>query len=192
MKTIIRSHALSDKHPSEILAHKDFSTPNLALPAMKKILNPEGEQFVAVNHWEETDPFLLSNIIIETIRMLDDADGFITDQIFEDGYHHINLQLVSELSKIVGARHLIAGPSFSRVPPFLQSRLLDELIDHDVSGAMYDLRGQDIGDYKMLQPLAKLKIHAKKRIAVIPVVSDEQQKNALLGSIPFDIVCISD
>lgn len=191
MKTIIRSHVLSDNHPSEILAQKDFSTPNLALPAMKKALYPEAEQFIAVNHWEETDPFLLGNIIIETIRMLDDADGFIIDQIFEDGHHHINLRFVSELSKLVGTRHFIVGPSFSKVPAFLQSRLLDELITHDVSAVMYDLRGQDLDDYEMLQPLAKLKIHAKKRIAIIPVVSTEQQKTALLGSIPFDIVCIS-
>ncbi|TVT29696.1 hypothetical protein FO441_05290 [Salinicoccus cyprini] len=192
MKTIHRSHALSHNHPSEILARKDFSTPNLALPAMKQALHPESEQFVAVNHWEEPDPFLLSNIIIETIRMLDGTDGFITDQIFEDGHHHINLPFVSELSKIIGNRHFIAGPSFSRVPVFLQSRLLDELVSHDVSGVMYDLRGQDPDDYRLLQPLAKLKIHAKKRIAIIPVVSDEQQKMALLASIPFDVVCISD
>ncbi|GAB3060936.1 hypothetical protein ACFOU0_06730 [Salinicoccus sesuvii] len=191
MKTIIRSHVLSENHTSEILARQDFSAPNLALPAMKKMLHPNSELFVALNHWEETDPFLLGNIIIETMRMLEGVDGFITDQIFEDGYHHINLRFVSELSKLVGMRHLIVGPSFSKVPAFLQSRLLDELISHDVSGVMYDLREHDLNDYKQLQPLAKLKIHAKKRITIIPVVSTEEQKTALIGSIPFDVVCIS-
>ena len=180
-----------DISTSEILAKPDFSTPNLVLPGMKKALYPGSEHFVSLNHWEETDPFLHHNIIVETVRMLEDADGFITDQIFEDRHHHINLQFVSELSNIIGSRHFIAGPSFSSVPPFLQSRLLDELVSQDVSGVMYDVRDIDPDDFNALQPLAKLKIHAKKRIALIPVVKDEAQKKALTRNIPFEVVCVA-
>ncbi len=191
MKTIHLNHELSKNYTSEILAKPDFSTPNLVLPGMKKALYPGSEHFVSLNHWEETDPFLHHNIIVETVRILEDADGFITDQIFEDRHHHINLQFVSELSNIIGSRHFIAGPSFSSVPPFLQSRLLDKLVSQDVSGVMYDVRDIDPDDFNALQPLAKLKIHAKKRIALIPVVKDEAQKKALTRNIPFEVVCIA-
>lgn len=191
MKTIRRSHALSENHPSEIIARGDFSMPNLALPPMKKALHPEAEHFVSLNHPEEHDPFLLQNLIIESIRMIEGADGFVTDQIFTNGHHHINHRFLDEISIQTGERHLIIGPSFSRVPPFLQSRILDELVDADVSGVMYDVRDIDSGDFAALQPLAKLKIHAKKRITIIPVVKDEHQRNALVDTIPFDVVCIA-
>ncbi|WP_031544505.1 hypothetical protein [Salinicoccus luteus] len=191
MKTIHLNHELSKDYTSEILAKPDFSTPNLALPGMKKALYPGSEHFVSINHWEETDSFLQKNIIIETVRMLEDADGFIIDQIFEDRHHHINLQFVGELSNIIGSRHFIAGPSFSSVPPFLQSRLLDELVSQDVSGVMYDVRDIDPDDFNALQPLAKLKIHAKKRIVLIPLVKDEAQKKALMRNIPFEVVCVA-
>ncbi len=64
-------------------------------------------------------------------------------------------------------------------PPFLQSRLLDELVSHDVSGVMYDVRDIDPDDFNALQPLAKLKIHAKKRIVIIPIVKDESCKGCV-------------
>ncbi|GAA3724249.1 hypothetical protein GCM10022378_12880 [Salinicoccus jeotgali] len=192
MKTIRRSHALSENHLSEIIARDDFDIPNLALPPMKKALHPETEYFVSLNHMDEHDPFLLQNLVIETIRMIEGADGFVTDQIFTNDHHHINHRFLDEISIQTGERHLIIGPSFSRVPSFLQSRLLDELVDADVSGIMFDVRSMDIDDFAALQPLAKLKIHAKKRIAIIPVVKDEHQRNALVDTIPFDVVCIAD
>lgn len=173
-----------------MLARDDFSTPNTVLPEMKKALYPDSEIFVSLNHWEEKDQFLLQNIVIETVRKMDDADGFVTDHIFSDNYHHLDLGFVNELSKVIGGRHFIAGPKFSKVPAFLQSRLLDELVDHDVSGIMYDVRNINMDDFSALQPLAKLKIHAKKRIVIIPLVNDEAQMKQLTGSIPFDAVSI--
>ncbi|WP_411841985.1 hypothetical protein [Salinicoccus sp. HZC-1] len=190
MKTIHRNHSLSEKFTSEILARKDFSAPNLVLPEMKKALYPESEIFASLNHWEETDRFLLKNLIIESVRKMETADGFITDQVFQDHHHHLDLRFISELSKVIGDRHFIVGPEFSKVPPFLQSRLLDELIYHDISGVMYDVRGIDMDDFNALQPLAKLKIHAKKRIVITPVVKDEAQMKRLIGSIPFEVVSI--
>lgn len=191
MKIIQRNHSLSEQFTSEILARQDFSTPNPVLPEMKKALYPESEIFASLNHWEEEDRFLLKNIIIESARKMEGADGFITDQVFSDHYHHLDLRFVSELSKIIGDRHFIVGPEFSKVPAFLQSRLLDELVDHDVSGIMYDVRETEMDDFSALQPLAKLKIHAKKRIVIIPVVKDESQMKQLTGSIPFDVVAIN-
>lgn len=190
MKTIQGNHSLSEKFTSEILAKKDLSTPNSVLPGMKKALYPESEIFASLNHWEEKDRFLLQNIIIETARKMEGADGFITDQIFSDHYHHLDLRFVSELSKVIADRHFIVGPQFSKVPAFLQSRLLDELVDHDVSGIMYDVRNLNMDDFSALQPLAKLKIHAKKRIVIIPLVSDEAQMKQLTGNIPFEVVAV--
>jgi len=190
VKTIQRNHNLSEGFTSEILAKEDFSSPNTVLPGMKKALHPGSEIFASLNHWDEPNRFMLKNIIIESARTMTDADGFVTDQIFSDHYHHLDLQFVIELSKVIGRRHFIAGPSFSKVPAFLQSRLLDELVDHDASGIMYDVRDTDMDDFDTLQPLAKLKIHAKKRIVIIPLVRDESQLRELTGSIPFDTVAL--
>ncbi|KKK35745.1 hypothetical protein WN59_02705 [Salinicoccus sediminis] len=190
MKTIQRNHNLSEGFTSEILAKEDFSTPNTVLPGMKKALHPGSEIFASLNHWDESNPFMLKNIIIESARLMADADGFVTDQVFSDRHHHLDLPFVRELSKVIGGRHFIVGPSFSKVPAFLQSRLLDELVDHDASGIMYDVRDIDMDDFSALQPLAKLKIHAKKRIVIIPLVKDESQLKELTGSIPFDTVAV--
>lgn len=190
VKTIQINHSLSEKFTSEILAKKDFSAPNAVLPEMKKALHPDAEIFVSLNHWEEKEPFLLKNIIMESTRKMEGADGFVTDQIFTDHYHHLDLRFVDELSKVIGERHFIVGPDFSKVPAFLQSRLLDELVDHDASGIMYDVRNIDMDDFNALQPLAKLKIHAKKRVVIIPVVKDEKQLKKLVGNIPFEVISI--
>jgi len=191
VKTIQINHNLSEGFTSEILAKEDFSTPNTVLPGMKKALHPSSEIFVSLNHWDESNPFMLKNIIIESVRMMGEADGFVTDQIFSDHHHHLDLPFVRELSKIIGGRHFIVGPSFSKVPAFLQSRLLDEIVEHDASGIMYDVRDIDMDDFSALQPLAKLKIHAKTRIVIIPLVRDESQLKELTGSIPFDTVAVA-
>src|SRR5699024_12780865 len=102
----------------------------------------------------------------------------------------LELPFVIELSIFIGKCHFFSGPSFSTVPAFLQSRLLDELVDRDASGIMYDVRDTDMDDFDTLQPLAKLKLHAKKRIVIIPIVRDESQLRELTGSIPFDTVAL--
>lgn len=192
MKIIYRNHNLSKKHISEILSCEDFSAANTVLPEMKKALYSDGEIFASVNHRGETDRFLQKNIISETIRQMEAADGYVTDQVFEDDYHHLDSGFISELSKLIGKKHFIIGSTFSKVPAFLQSRLLDELVEYDVSGIMYDVRNIDMDDYSALQSLARLKIHSKKRIVIIPHVKDEEQLKALVDRVPFDIACVDE
>lgn len=190
MKTIYLNHSLSNRHISEILSHEDFSAPNSVLPEMKKALYPGAEIFASVNHWAETERFMQKNIISESIRQMEAADGFITDQVFEDHHHHLDLKFISELSKQIGNKHFIIGSTFSKVPAFLQSRLLDELVEYDVSGIMYDVRELDMDDHSALQPLARLKIHSKKRIVIIPHVRDEAQLKTLVNRVPFDVASV--
>ncbi len=190
MKTIFHSHDLNADHQSVVMAQHDFKAPNPVLPAMLKSLKPEAEVFVSVNHPEENDPFMHKNIIFETIKHFKSADGYITDEVFTDGYHHMDSMFVNELSKLIGEKHFIIGPAFSKVPYFRQSQMLDELIEYDVSGIMFDLRGVDFKNYSELQPLAKLKIHAKKRIEIIPVVESAARQEELLKSIPSNVVYI--
>jgi len=54
---------------------------------------------------------------------------------------------------------------------------------------MYDLRGIDINDFQELQAIAKLKMHVKKRIDIIPLVH-ESQIEELKKSIPFDVYVV--
>ncbi|SDK69968.1 hypothetical protein [Lacicoccus qingdaonensis] len=190
MKTLFHIHSLNTEHPSVVMSQHNFNAPNPALPDMLRALNPDVEIFTSVDHLEENDVFMHKNIIFETIKHFKNVDGYITDQIFTDNHHHIDSMFVNELSKLIGDRHFIIGPSFSKIPYFRQSQILDELIEYDVSGVMFDIRHIDFNNYSELQPLAKLKIHAKKRIEIIPVVSSEEKRDELTKSIPFDMVYI--
>ncbi|WP_052255939.1 hypothetical protein [Salinicoccus sp. YB14-2] len=190
MKTLFHSHNLNTAHASVVLAQHNFNAPNPVLPDMMRALKPDTEVFTSVDHLEEEDIFMHKNIIFETIKYFKNVDGYITDQIFTDEYHHIDSMFVNELSKLIGDKHFIIGPSFSKIPYFRQSQILDELIEYDVSGVMFDIRDIDFNNYSELQPLAKLKIHAKKRIEIIPVVSSEEKRDELTRSIPFDMVYI--
>ena len=190
MKTLFHSHSLNTEHPSVVMSQHNFNAPNPALPDMLRALNPDVEIFTSVDHLEENDVFMHKNIIFETIKHFKNVDGYITDQIFTDNHHHIDSMFVNELSKLIGDRHFIIGPSFSKIPYFRQSQILDELIEYDVSGVMFDIRHIDFNNYNELQPLAKLKFHAKKRIEIIPVVSSEEKRDELTKSIPFDMVYI--
>lgn len=190
MKTLFHSHSLNTEHPSVVMSQHNFNAPNPALPDMLRALNPDVEIFTSVDHLEENDVFMHKNIIFETIKHFKNVDGYITDQIFTDNHLHIDSMFVNELSKLIGDRHFIIGPSFSKIPYFRQSQILDELIEYDVSGVMFDIRHIDFNNYSELQPLAKLKIHAKKRIEIIPVVSSEEKRDELTKSIPFDMVYI--
>ncbi|SOC39209.1 hypothetical protein [Salinicoccus kekensis] len=190
MKTIFHSHDLNTDHQSVVMSQHNLNAPNPVLPDMLKALKPDMEIFASVNHQEEDDPFMHKNIVFETIKHFTSADGYITDQVFTDRHHHLDSMFVSELSKLIGDKHFIIGPDFAKIPYFRQSHILDELIEYDVSGVMYDLRGTDFKNYNELQPLAKLKIHAKKRIQIIPVVESPERQEELLKSIPFEIVYI--
>lgn len=190
MKTLFHSHNLNTGHPSVVMAQQNFNAPNPVLPDMLRALNPGVEIFTSVDHLEEKDIFMHKNIIYETVKHFDNVDGYITDQIFTDDHHHIDSMFINELSKLIGDKHFIIGPSFSKIPYFRQSQILDELIEYDVSGVMFDIRNIDLKNYSELQPLAKLKIHAKKRIEIIPVVSSEEKRDELIKSIPFDMIYI--
>lgn len=190
MKTLFHSHDLNTEHPSVVMAQQNFNAPNPVLPDMLSALNPDVEIFTSVDHLEEEDIFMHKNIIFETIKHFKNVEGYITDQIFTDNHHHIDSMFVNELSKLIGDKHFIIGPSFSKIPYFRQSQILDELIEYDVSGVMFDIRDIDFNNYSELQPLAKIKIHAKKRIEIIPVVSSEEKRDELIKSIPFDMVYI--
>ena len=155
---------------------------------MQKALTPDVEIFISINNFYERDAFMLENTLIETIRQ-SEADGFIVDQIFTRDFHDVDTVLLESLSNEIKDKHFIVGPSFTRVPYFLHSRLAEIFIDHDVSGIMYDLRGIDINDFQELQAIAKLKMHVKKRIDIIPLVH-ESQIEELKKSIPFDVYVV--
>lgn len=189
MKILTHCHHLNIDGPV-ILSQKNFNAPNPVLLKMIKALHPDFESYVTVNHFEENNLFMQKNINIETIRHFKEAEGFIIDQVFTDNFHSLDQFFLHELSQVIGDRHFIIGPSFNKVPSFLQSRLLDEAVEFDVSAVMFDMRETDMSDFKSLQPLAKLKTHAKKRIEIIPVVKSPEQKDELLRNIPFDMIYI--
>lgn len=189
MKQIYLSHSLSTQNEAVLFSYPDFNTPNLILPQMQRALTPENEIYITINNFHETDDFMIQNTLIETIRTNSDADGFIVDQIFTRDFHDVNTVLLETLSTEIQNKHFIIGPSFTKVPYFLHSRLAEIFITHDVSGVMYDLREIDIRNFGQLQPLAKLKMHVKKRLSIIPLIRPEQLAD-LKKSIPFDLVVI--
>ncbi len=189
LKQITLSHNLSLAYDHVLFSQSDFNAPNSVLISMQKALTPQAEIYMSINNNYETDAFMLENTLIETIRA-NEVDGFIVDQIFTRDYHDVNEALLSTLSNEIRNCHFIIGPAFTKVPYFLHSRLAEVFIDNDVSGIIYDLREIDLRDFKALQPLAKLKMHVKKRISIIPLIKAEQLE-ALKKSIPFD-VCVID
>lgn len=189
MKHIYLTHALNMESDAVLFSYPDFNTPNLTLPKMQRALTPDSEIYITINNFYETNDFMIENILIETIRGEHAADGFIVDQIFTRDFHDVNTVLLETLSNEIRNKHFIVGPSFTKVPYFLHSRLAEIFIDHDVSGVMYDLRDIDIKNFSQLQPLAKLKMHVKKRLSIIPLIRPDQLKD-LKKSIPFEVVVI--
>lgn len=189
MKHIYLTHALNMKSDAVLFSYPDFNTPNLILPKMQRELTPDSEIYITINNFYETNDFMIENTLIETIRQESAADGFIIDQIFTRDFHDVNTVLLETLSSEIRNKHFIIGPSFTKVPYFLHSRLAEIFIDHDVSGVMYDLRDIDIRNFSQLQPLAKLKMHVKKRLSIIPLIRPEQLKD-LKKSIPFEVAVI--
>ena len=172
-----------------LFSYPDFNTPNLTLAEMQRALTPDNEIYITVNNFHETNDFMIENTMIETIRRESVADGFIIDQIFIRDFHDVNTVLLETLSNEIRNKHFIIGPSFTKVPYFLHSRLAELFIENDVSGVMYDLRNIDIRNFRELQPLAKLKMHVKKRLSIIPLIRPEQLKD-LKKSIPFEVAVI--
>lgn len=189
MKHIYLTHALRMESDAVLFSYPDFNTPNLTLPKMQRALTPDSEIYITINNFYETNDFMIENILIETIREESAAHGFIVDQIFTRDFHDVNTVLLETLSNEIRNKHFIVGPSFSKVPYFLHSRLAEIFIDHDVSGVMYDLRDIDIRNFSQLQPLAKLKMHVKKRLSIIPLIRPDQLKD-LKKSIPFEVAVI--
>lgn len=189
MKHIYLTHALNMESDAVLFSYPDFNTPNLILPKMQRELTPDSEIYITINNFYETNDFMIENTLIETIRQESAADGFIIDQIFTRDFHDVNTVLLETLSSEIRNKHFIIGPSFTKVPYFLHSRLAEIFIDHDVSGVMYDLRDIDIRNFSQLQPLAKLKMHVKKRLSIIPLIRPEQLKD-LKKSIPFEVAVI--
>lgn len=189
MKHIYLTHALNMESDAVLFSYPDFNTPNLILPKMQRELTPDSEIYITINNFYETNDFMIENTLIETIRGEHAADGFIVDQIFTRDFHDVNTVLLETLSNEIRNKHFIIGPSFTKVPYFLHSRLAEIFIDHDVSGVMYDLRDIDIRNFSQLQPLAKLKMHVKKRLSIIPLIRPEQLKD-LKKSIPFEVAVI--
>lgn len=189
MKHIYLTHSLSMNSDAVLFGYPDFNTPNLTLLKMQQALTPDNEIYITVNNFHETNDFMIENTLIETIRRETVADGYIIDQIFTRDFHDVNTVLLETLSNEIRSKHFIIGPSFTKVPYFLHSRLAEIFIGNDVSGVMYDLRDIDIRNFKELQPLAKLKMHVKKRLSIIPLIRPEQLDD-LKKSIPFDVVVI--
>ena len=189
MKHIYLTHALNMESEAVLFSYPDFNTPNLTLPMMQRELTPDNEIYITLNNFYETNEFMIENTLIETIRQNNSADGFIIDQIFTRDFHDVNTVLLETLSNEIRNKHFIVGPSFTKVPYFLHSRLAEIFIEHDVSGVMYDLRDIDIRNFSQLQPLAKLKMHVKKRLSIIPLIRPDQLKD-LKKSIPFEVVVI--
>lgn len=189
MKHIYLTHALNMESEAVLFSYPDFNTPNLTLPVMQRELTPDNEIYITLNNFYETNEFMIENTLIETIRQNNSADGFIIDQIFTRDFHDVNTTLLETLSNEIRKKHFIVGPSFTKVPYFLHSRLAELFIENDVSGVMYDLRDIDIRNFSQLQPLAKLKMHVKKRLSIIPLIRPEQLKD-LKKSIPFEVAVI--
>lgn len=189
MKKIFLSHKLNMENEPVLFSYPDFNTPNLILPKMQRALTPDNELYITINNFHETNEFMIENTLVETIRTETGADGYIVDQIFTRDFHDVDTVLLGTLSSEIQNKHFIIGPSFTKVPYFLHSRLAEIFIAHDVSGVMYDLRNIDIRNFSELQPLAKLSMHVKKRLTLIPLIRPEQLKD-LERSIPFKVIVI--
>lgn len=192
MKYIYLSHTLSKSFPSEIFMDKDFDLANLLLIQSKKEMHPSNERFIAIDYVREPHDFLNEQLMIEAVDKVHDyADGIVVDAVFTGEHHGLKQGFLKNLSLAVGTnRHLIIGPSFRKVPSFLQSKLVEELIRFDVSGVMYDLRDVDLNDFRTLQPLAKLLMHVKKRTLIIPLVESQNDAIELGKILPLDVIAV--
>lgn len=187
MKRIYLSHNLDVNSNNKLFTTGNFNAPNSVLIPMQKSLSPDAELFMSINNFYEKDPFMLENTMIETIRQ-NDANGYIVDQIFTRDYHDVDTIRLESLSNEIKDKHFIVGPSFTNVPYFLHSKVAETFIEHNVSGIMYDLRGIDMNSFEELQAIAKLKMHVRKRISIVPLVHENQIED-LKKSIPFE-VCV--
>ena len=146
--------------------------------------------YISINASEETDTFMKNNIHYEIIKQNGDVDGFLTNQFLKDDSVYLDKIYLREISKLAGEKHLIIGPEFSKIPSFLHTKTVEELIEENISGIMYDTRDLDFKDFKALQPLAKLRSFARNRIEIIPVVSSIEKRDELLKLIPFNATAI--
>lgn len=193
MKYIYISHTLSRTVPSQIFCENDLEIANLVLIQAKKEMHPEVELFASINYTREPQQFLNKQLMLSATRkILEYTNGVVVDEVFINEYHGLDDNFLRALSISVGVKHLIIGPKFSRVPTFLQSKLVEELIRFDVSGVMYDLRDKDLDNYAILQPLAKLFMHVKKRTSIIPYVKTTEDAEKLGKLLPIKVIAVEN
>ncbi|CAD2075106.1 hypothetical protein [Phocicoccus pinnipedialis] len=190
MKTFYRTNQISIQHDVALFASEQLDAVSITLLEMYKKLHPESEVFMSINVSEETDTFMKNNIHYELIKASPNVEGFLTNQFLSDESVYLDKNYLSEISKLIGSKHLIVGPAFTTIPSFLHSKTVEELIEVNVSGLMYDTRDLDFSDFKALQPLAKLRSFARNRIEIIPVVSSIEKRDELVKLIPFKVVAI--
>lgn len=193
MKYINLSQTLSSSASSQIFSENDLELANLVLIEAKKEMHPNIELFASINYIRESQQFLNEQLMLAaTSKILEHTDGVVIDEVFTNDHHGLNDRFLKELSMSVGQKHLIIGPTFSQVPSFLQSKLIEELINFDVSGVMYDVRKNDMEDYAALQPLAKLLMHVKKRTSIIPLVKTKEDADTLGKILPVNVIAIEE
>lgn len=191
MKHIHLTDTITHHYETEIFMNQNFELPNTLLVEAKHSIHP-GTRYVALNYEKEPEQFLNEQLMIEAARAVSDySAGIVVDALFTNNFHAINHNFVGQLSKLLGTdKHLIIGPRFSLVPTYLQSKIIDEFIQYDVSGVMFDLRGVSLDDNSRLQPLAKLLLHVKKRTEIIPLVDTVSDANALGKVFPVNMIAV--
>ncbi|CAD2077982.1 hypothetical protein GCM10007358_01240 [Phocicoccus schoeneichii] len=190
MKTFYRTNQISTPYEVALFAAQNLDSVSRTVIDMYRRLYPEAEVYISINTSEETDTFMKNNIHYEIIKQNGDVDGFLTNQFLKDDSVYLDKIYLREISKLAGDKHLIIGPAFSKIPSFLHSKTVEELIEENISGIMYDTRDLDFHDFKALQPLAKLRSFARNRIEIIPVVSTIEKRDELLKLIPFNATAI--
>lgn len=190
MKTFYRTNQISTPYEVALFAAQNLDSVSRTVIDMYRRLYPEAEVYISINTSEETDTFMKNNIHYEIIKQNGDVDGFLTNQFLKDDSVYLDKIYLREISKLAGDKHLIIGPAFSKIPSFLHSKTVEELIEENISGIMYDTRDLDFHDFKALQPLAKLRSFARNRIEIIPVVSSIEKRDELLKLIPFNATAI--
>ena len=190
MKTFYRTNQISTEYDVALFATENLDSGSSTVIEMYRRLYPEAEVYLSINTSEETDTFMKNNIHCELIKQNGDVDGFLTNQFLKGDSVYLDKIYLKEISKLAGDKHLIIGPEFSKIPSFLHTKTVEELIEENISGIMYDTRDLDFNDFKALQPLAKLRSFARNRIEIIPVVSSIEKRDELLKLIPFNATAI--
>lgn len=190
MKTFYRTSKISTPYEVALFATQNLDSVSSTVIDMYRRLYAEAEVYVSINASEETDAFMKNNIHYELIKQNSDVDGFLTNQFLKDDSVYLDRIYLREISKLAKDKHLIIGPEFSKIPSFLHTKTVEELIEENISGIMYDTRDLDFNDFKALQPLAKLRSFARNRIEIIPVVSSIEKRDELLKLIPFNATAI--